>query len=114
MKAFSGIKALVRRDVIEKALQAYGKDRPWDCLELVAFEPVKGLADVVDCKVTDRLAFIAQADKSGAAMKALAEGHREYNGKTLKVRGTVSKCELTFTSHGVETKYSIGAPAVGA
>jgi hypothetical protein len=112
MKSFNGIKVLVRRDIIEQALQAYGKDRPWDCLELAAFEPVKGIADVVECKVTDRLAFVAHADKAGAAMKALADGRREYGGKTLKVRGTISKCELQFTSHGVETRHSLGAPAM--
>jgi hypothetical protein len=97
---------MIRRDVIENALQAYGKDRPWDCLELVAFEPVKGIADVVECKVTDRLAFLATAEKAGPAMRALAEGRREYGGKTLTVRGTVSRCELTFTHHGVETSFA--------
>ena len=106
MKAFAGLKVMIRRDVIEKALQAYGKDRPWDCLELVAFSPEKGIADVVECKVTDRLAFIATADKAGAVMKSLAEGHREYNGKSLKVRGTVARCELSFTPHGVETAFA--------
>ncbi len=106
MKAYAGLKTMIRRDVIEKALQAYGKDRPWDCLELLAFNPVKGIADVVECKVTDRLAFIATADKVGAASKALADGHREYNGKTLRVRGTVSRCEIQFTSHGVETAFA--------
>jgi len=106
MKAYAGLKAMIRRDVIEKALQAYGKDRPWDCLELTAFDPVKGIADVVECKVTDRLAFIATAEKVGAASRALAEGQREYNGKTLRVRGTVSRCEIHFSPHGVETSYA--------
>jgi hypothetical protein len=106
MKSYSGIKLMIRRDVLEKALQTYAKDRPWDCVEVTAFEPSKGIADVVECKVTDRLAFLATADKAGAAMRALVEGHRDYNGKTLSVRGTISRCSLSFTPHGVETGFA--------